>query len=94
MPSLEALHNDYQDKVVFLFVSNEDEEKVSKFIAKNNYGFNVHKPLSENPEDFDVSSIPRTFLIDKNGTIVIDKTGASNWNSEKVRTIIDQLLLD
>ncbi|MCK5400497.1 MAG: TlpA family protein disulfide reductase [Flavobacteriaceae bacterium] len=94
MPSLEKLQNDYKDKVVFLFVSNEDEDKIFRFMSKNKYSFKVHKAKSEYPKVFDVSSIPRTFLIDKKGNIVIDKTGASNWNSEKVRTIIDQLLIE
>lgn len=92
MPSLEKLHNDYKDKIIFLFVSNEEEEEISRFIAKNEYSFIVYKAISKYPEDFNVTSIPRTFLIDKKGNIIIDKSGASNWNSEKVRTIIDQLL--
>jgi len=94
MPSLEKLYNDYKDKIVFLFVSNEDEEKISKFVIKNEYSFNVYRPKSEYPKHFNVRSIPRTFLIDKKGNIVIDKTGASNWNSKKVRAIIDQLLTE
>ncbi len=94
MPSLEKLHNDYKDKIIFLFVSNEDSEKISMFITKNDYTFNVYKPLTQYPKVFNVSSIPRTFLIDKKGNIVIDKTGASNWNSKKVRTTIDELLAE
>lgn len=94
MPGLEKLYNDYKDKVIFLFVSNEDNEKVSRFLTKNNYSFKVHKPVTKYLEAFDVSSIPRTFLIDKKGNIIIDKTGASNWNSEKVRSVIDKLLLE
>ena len=93
MPSLEKLHNDYRDKIVFLFVSNEDDEIISKFVEKNRYSFKVHRSISEYPKDFSVSSIPRTFLIDKKGNIVIDKTGAANWNSEKVRQQIDELLI-
>ena len=92
MPSLEKLHKDYKDKIVFLFVSNEDNEKISKFVEKNDYSFNVYRAKTEYPQEFDVRSIPRTFLIDKKGNIVIDKTGASNWNSEKVRILIDELL--
>lgn len=92
MPGLEKLYNDYKDKVIFIFVSNEDNEKISRFIEKNNYSFKVYRAKSQYPENFNVSSIPRTFLIDKKGIIVIDKTGASNWNSEKVRRIIDELL--
>jgi len=94
IPGLEKLYNDYKDKVVFLFVSNEDNEKISRFVTKNNYNFKVYRAISEYPKSFDVRSIPRTFLIDKKGNIVIDKTGASNWNSEKVRTVIDKLLAE
>ena len=63
-------------------------------MEKHDYNFSTYKAMSQYPDNFDVTSIPRTFLIDKKGNIVIDKTGASNWNSEKVRTIIDQLLIE
>ena len=94
MPSLHKLHDDYKDKVDFYFVSNEERDVLTEFLNKNNYSFNVHIPKSKYPEAFDVSSIPRTFLIDKQGNIIIDKTGAANWNSEKVRTTLDKLLND
>lgn len=92
MPSFHKLHNDYKNKVDFYFVSNEDINVLNEFLKKNEYSFNIHIPKTKYPEAFDVSSIPRTFLIDKKGNIVIDKTGASNWNSEKVRNQIDELL--
>lgn len=92
MPSLHKLHDDYKDKVVFYFVSNEKPQTISAFLRKHEYSFNVHEPLTSYPEAFNVSSIPRTFLIDKQGNIVIDKTGAANWNSDKVRATLDELL--
>ncbi|NNL15980.1 MAG: TlpA family protein disulfide reductase [Flavobacteriaceae bacterium] len=92
MPSLHKLYDDYKDKVDFYFVSNEEEEVLNKFLKKNDYDFKVQIPKTKYPEAFDVSSIPRTFLIDKKGNIVIDKTGAANWNSDKVRATIDALL--
>lgn len=94
MPSLHELHADYKDKVDFYFVSNEKVEVLNEFLSKNNYDFNVHIPTTQYPKAFDVSSIPRTFLIDKKGNIVIDKTGAANWNSDKVRNQIDALLAE
>ena len=92
MPSLKDLHNDYKDKVDFYFVSNEKPETINAFLEKNDYKFLVHNPMTQYLKEFDVSSIPRTFLIDKQGNIVIDKTGAANWNSEKVRSTIEELL--
>lgn len=92
MPSLEKLYIDYKDDVVFLLVSNEKQEVVSKFKQKNAYDFLVYASVSANPELLEATSIPRTFVIDKEGHIVIDKTGAADWNSDSVRKLLDELL--
>lgn len=92
MPSLEKLYNAYKDKIEFVFVSNEEKAKIAHFLKEKNYSFKVFQPVSQYPDTFDVSSIPRTFLIDTKGHIVIDKTGAANWNSKTVRQTIDALL--
>ena len=92
MPSMQLLYNDYKDKIEFVFVSNEEFSKINKFLIQKDYSFKVYNPVTDYPETFDVTSIPRTFLIDKTGNIVIDKNGAANWNSESVRATIDDLL--
>lgn len=92
MPSMEKLYQDYQDDVAFLFVSNEKQEIISKFKEKNDYEFLVHAALTSNPDLLETSSIPRTFVIDRQGHIVIDKTGAADWNSVRVRALLDDLL--
>lgn len=93
MPSMQLLYDDYKGKIEFVFVSNEDFLKINTFKNTNNYTFKVYSPITTYPEGINVSSIPRTLLIDKTGNIVIDKTGAANWNSETVRSTIDRLLL-
>ncbi len=92
MPSLQRLYDDYKDKVVFLFVTNEELSDITPFLEKKQYTFEVYRPTSNYPAIFDVTSIPRTFLIDKEGNIIIDESGATNWNSETVRSTIDGLL--
>jgi thiol-disulfide isomerase/thioredoxin len=92
MPSMEKLYQDYKEDVVFLFVSNEKQEVISKFKEKNDYEFLVQAALTPNPELLETSSIPRTFVIDQQGNIVIDKSGAADWNSAKVRVLLDDLL--
>lgn len=94
MPSLEALYQTYKtnDEVVFLLVSNEEVDVINTFMAKKDYTFKVYQSLTEYPKDFNVSSIPRTFVISKTGEIVIDTSGAADWNSERVTNTIDELL--
>ncbi|WP_034057659.1 TlpA family protein disulfide reductase [Lacinutrix jangbogonensis] len=92
IPSLQALYKDYSDKIEFILVSDEAQEVIEAFLKKNNYNLKIYSPLSEAPETFNVKSIPRTFLLDRNGNIIIDESGAANWNSETVRNTIDELL--
>jgi len=92
MPSIQNLYTDYKDKVEFLLVTNDPYAEINEFLSKNNYDFKILRPVTFNTSVFDVSTIPRTFLIDKTGKIIIDETGAANWNSDKVRLVIDNLL--
>lgn len=92
MPSMQELYNDYKDQIDFVFISNESQEDISKFLKNKGYKLPVYRPTTKAPETFNVRSIPRTFLIDRNGNIIIDKSGAANWNSETVRTTIDELI--
>ena len=92
MPSLQALYDDYKDDVVFLFVTSDDFETVKKFKLKKQFTFEVFQPLNKVPIELTTRSIPRTFIINKNGDIVVDESGAVNWNSETVRSQLDILL--
>ena len=58
----------------------------------NDYNFAVYNTLSQVPTELSTTTIPRTFIINKRGEIVVDESGAIDWNSEKVRSQLDQLL--
>lgn len=92
MPSLQALYSDYKEDVVFLFVSNEEAEKVQAFMQKQQYDLPVYQQGTASPKELESSSIPATFLLDKSGKIVISKIGSADWNSEKVRKQLDELI--
>lgn len=94
MPSIQELYNDYNDKVVFLFVTNDDFETVKNFKTKKGFDFKVYQPLNEVPDALKTRSIPRTFIINKAGKIVVDESGAVDWNSKTVRKQLDQLLVE
>lgn len=93
MPSVQAFYNDYKDKVAFVFVTNDSWETVRQFYENNNYDLPVHSATSNPPIGLpEINSIPTTFIIDKNGFIRINKTGAANWNGSSFRNDIDKLL--
>ena len=92
MPSLQALYNDYKDDVVFIFSTTDDFETVKNFKQKRNFTFEVFRPTRNVPPELQTSSIPRTFIINKKGEIVVDESGAVDWNSATVRSQLDQFL--
>jgi hypothetical protein len=48
--------------------------------------------LSAQSDAFPVKGIPATFLISKDGKVLVEKTGAANWNSEAFREQLDRLI--
>lgn len=94
MPSMQKLYESYGDRVDFYFVTSEANEKPLKFIKKNEYSFPVYRETQATPEVLRSRSIPATYIISKNGTIVIDEKGAANWDSEKVYRVLDGLLAE
>jgi peroxiredoxin len=92
LPGIQALYDDYKDKVSFLLVSNEEFAVSGGFLAQKSYTLPLFKAIYTPPALMNTSSIPATFLIDKNGKLVIRKEGAADWNSNTVRKTIDALL--
>ncbi len=92
MPSFQKLFDTYGDKVDFYFVTSEKAEKVEKFIVKNNYTLPVYLQAFKAPKQLETDVLPTSYLISKSGEIIINEEGAADWNSDKIKTLLDQLL--
>lgn len=92
MPSIQKIYTNYKDRVAFIFVSNEDWNKIDDFYKLKGYSLPTYNILSNIPDQLKSNSIPATFIIDKNGNIVTDKKGPADWNSSKIRTLLDELI--
>lgn len=92
MPSMQDLYNDYGDKVTFMFVTSDDRQKVLNFLKRKNLDLPVYYPASETPKTLKSKLLPTTYIIDREGKIVVAETGAADWNSNETRALIDGLL--
>lgn len=93
LPSIEKLYTDYEDQIDFILVTDEDPETVRKFLKKKQYDLPVYFSRMETPKALFERSIPTNYVLDKTGKIIIKETGAADWDSEKVRGILEGLLL-
>lgn len=92
MPSIDKLYAAYRDKdVVFLCLSNEDPTVLKTFVHKK--GLEAPVYVARNiPGALGVSGLPATFIIARDGKIVLAATGARDWNKKPVRMLIEKLL--
>ncbi|WKX75029.1 TlpA family protein disulfide reductase [Zobellia laminariae] len=94
MPDIQALYDDYGDKVSFMLVSEEEFSRVNSFALKKGYSLPFFLTEDQVPEIFSSSTIPTTYIISKQGKIVMAANGAVDWNSEKIRKLLNQLLAE
>lgn len=92
LPDLAELYNDYGNKVNFLFVSDESKDKLKGFLEKKELELPVYSSITAIPGELYYTALPTTFLIARNGEIIMRKEGSASWNSEKVRNVLDRLL--
>lgn len=92
MPSLQKLYSQFKNDVDFYFVSDEKKERLIQFLQINNYDFPVYMPLGLAPEKLQTKSLPTTYIISKDGNIVVDNMGAADWDSDTVVDLLNILV--
>lgn len=92
MPSMQSLFDQYGDRVVFLFIANDDQDKVVQFMEDKGYTFPIYFMSQAPPEEMNSSSLPTTYIINQQGEIVVEKVGAANWNSQRIHGLLDDLI--
>lgn len=95
MPAIHKLYNKVNDdRIAFIMLSIDKDQaaqKVKSYVRKNNYTFPVYMPSGYLTEQLNVPSIPTTFVISKDGKIVMKEVGTKNYNTDKFRNFLNEL---
>ncbi len=89
-PTIQKLYDSKKDKVDFVLIAMQDkEETVKKFLDDNHYTVPVY--IAESPVTANVlpKAFPTTFLLDKNGRIILKEDASKDWNDKSVHEMID-----
>ena len=96
LPDFDKLYREYGNKVTFMMVNLTDGKRdtvdgTKNFVSKNGYTFPVYFDTAyEGAKAYNVSSIPQTTFIDKNGNIHTTRIGA--MNEATLRSYINAML--
>lgn len=92
LPALQKLFDKFGDRVQFAFISSESTATLQAFLHKNNFSLPVYQLNSALPEIWKHRSIPTTYIIDKQGNLVLHKSGVANWNGNSFVSQLEKLL--
>ena len=92
LPGIQELYKKYRGKVNFLLLSDEPPAKVKTFAREYHYENLPFYRYHYVPKDFSSNSIPSTFIVSKQGKVVLTKKGAARWDSGKVKKLFDKLI--
>ena len=96
MPSLQAISIKYQDDdivIVAVSVDQGRERAVKKWIKKMKLEFPIALEGGTAGDIYEVSALPVTFIIGKQGQLIGRMLGEREWNNEETTQIIESLLL-
>jgi thiol-disulfide isomerase/thioredoxin len=94
MPSIENLYEEINNESVkFILISlDENAEDAIKFVDKKNIKTPVYFLNGPVPQMYRSSTIPTTFVISPKGKLVFKQIGMANYNGEKFKKALLNLL--
>jgi peroxiredoxin len=97
MPSIQRLYDRYRDqgfRVVGIAVDDPPyAERVAQFVRDHGLSFEIlHEGSGKVEQDYRARGIPATYVIGRDGRIRVIRQGASDWDSEASRAVVEQLL--
>ena len=92
MPAIQNLYNEFGEKIVFVLVSNENKSVINNYLNTNNYKLPIASSLSTPAGRLSSGTIPSTFIIGKNGRLLLAKKGAAKWDGENIKNLINNNL--
>ena len=91
-PTIQDLYEARKDKIDFVLIAMQDkEEDVIKFIKEKGYTAPVYIAQSPVSKNILPKAFPTTFLLDKNGRILLKEDASKDWNSKSVNDFIDNV---
>jgi thiol-disulfide isomerase/thioredoxin len=92
LASIQALHDSLAGSgVAFLLVSPETRDAVQPFVRRRRLTAPVYLELQPLPAAFDLRALPTTYVVARDGAIVLRHRGAADWDTDAVRRFLRAL---
>jgi thiol-disulfide isomerase/thioredoxin len=92
MPSIESAYEKSDtNSVVFLMISDESPDKITRYLAQHNYRMKfLH--LDKRFQDIGINTLPTTYIYDASGEEVLSEVGGAAWDEPAMVNIINRVV--
>ncbi len=95
MPTIQALYNHRKDDVKFVLIAIQDKPKnIVNFAEKHQLTMPLYEPTSPISEAMLPKVFPTTYILNKNGEIVLHETKTRDWNDQEINDLLDKLIAE
>jgi len=97
MPTMEKLHQEFKEEGLEVVAMNfmEGPKTINAFIKKRGFTFTVLMDRSgEISERYGVRALPMTYLIGREGNMLVKSIGYKDWYKKEIRQFVSSLLKD
>lgn len=91
MPNIIKLREQMNDNVVFVFAAHESATTVKKYLDRKEWAIPAYVYQTNPGNELHFGSLPSTFIIDKNGTVVHRSSGVKKWNTQETINLLNGL---
>lgn len=92
LKDIQYLYETYGNKMKFYVITNEDRAPVELFMEEEGYTFPVTYRFVGEPSPITILKTPGSYVIDKNGYIVVHQNAIADWDNEKVDNLLTSLI--
>ncbi|MEX0272975.1 MAG: TlpA family protein disulfide reductase [Flavobacteriaceae bacterium] len=94
LADIQKLYDDYGDRVHFYLITNEMREPVQQFMAEKKFTFPVTYQIIGDPSPLELLKPPGSYILDREGDIVVKQKDIADWDNAKIRALLDELLAE
>lgn len=88
-PQLQLLKEHFGNDIEILFVSDEDPNKLKMFKERFPSALNIYHSSKNLKKELGVTAFPTTYLISKNGKVLVKKVEGINWYTNEIIDMVE-----
>jgi len=94
MDDLQKLYDRYKGQVDFYLITDEERLLPDEFMARKEYTFPITYQIVGEPSPIKLLKPSGTYILDKQGNIVVHQTAIADWDNNDVFDLINRLLAE